>query len=435
MTRKNLISSRQATNDALALNRAGLVSSRVHGEHESALALFERAAQLDPHDFSSWFNIGATCRFLGHLPDAEVAWDHALELHPDDGECQLLRSQLRRQTRESNHIDELEAVLKTENLEVMTRVQLFFALAKEHEDLEDYETSFRYLTSGADLRRRHMQYDLDADLQVIDRIIETYGQVTIDKHYQVSDVGKEAIVILGMPRTGSTLVERIIGSHPKVQACGELHNFAAEVVGLCKEHIENVPDRLALVGATAKLDFQVLGQRYLDSTSNRNGDCERFTDKMPLNFLYCGLIRLALPAAKIIHVTRHPVDTIYAMYKQLFATAYPMSYDLAELARYYCAYRKLMDHWYDVCPGTIISINYDELITDQHSESRKLIEACGLDWNDSCLNFDKSGHPTTTASAAQVRQAIYTTSSGRWRSLENQLQPAIDFLQEKAIKF
>ena len=417
--------------DASSLNRKGLTLSRTQRKHERALELLKRAAELEPDDFSSWFNIGATCRFIGRLAEAEAEWNNALALCTKDGECHLLRSQLKRQTRECNHVAELRGLLEHDDLDVMARVQVHYALAKELEDIGSYDLSFECLSAGASLRRRHMQYDVNSDLQVIDRIIAVFDQDMFTAH-RAASTGSEAIFIIGMPRTGSTLVERIISSHPDVSALGELPNFAKELVGLCQKHDANIPDRLSLVDTSAELDFPELGRRYLASLGRRGGSV-RFTDKMPLNFLYCGLIDLALPGATIVHVTRHPADTIYAMYKQLFDAGYPMSYELIELAEYYCAYRRLMDHWNEVCRGRIITLRYEDLVTHQEEESRRIIDACGLGWDESCMRLDRNTGAITTASATQVRQGIYATSVGAWKNVRAQLKPAIDRLDKLGI--
>jgi hypothetical protein len=185
-----------------------------------------------------------------------------------------------------------------------------------------------------------------------------------------------------------------------------------------------------MVVASADLDFAALGDAYLQSTRPLTGRTPRFVDKMPLNFLYVGLIRLALPNAKIIHLQRDAMDTCYAIYKQLFVDAYPFSYRLEELAQYYVGYRQLMEHWNAVLPGVVHTVHYEALVADLESESRRLLNFCGLEWQSQCLQFHKNPDASTTASTAQIRRPIYSSSIGKWRNYEQQLQPVADILQK-----
>ena len=237
-----------------------------------------------------------------------------------------------------------------------------------------------------------------------------------------------------MPRTGTTLVERILASHSDVQSAGELANFAVEMMRLVKEQAagRKLP-RDALVELSADIDFAKLGEAYIESTRTTTGGVRHFIDKLPLNYLYVGLIHLALPNAKIVHVQRDPMDTCYAVYKNLFADAYPFSYDLEELARYYVAYHDLMVHWHEVLPGVIHSTHYETLVDDVEGEARRLLEYCGLGWQPACLEFHKLDEVSMTASAAQVRRPVYRSSVGRWRDYEQQLQPVYNILQDAGI--
>ena len=186
-----------------------------------------------------------------------------------------------------------------------------------------------------------------------------------------------------------------------------------------------------LVTQSLTLDFSKLGEAYLSSTGTRRSGIRFVTDKLPLNFLYCGLIHKALPAAKIIHVTRNPMDACYAMYKRLFRDAYPMSYDLSDLGNYYLAYWKLMQHWYQLMPDAIYPVCYEDLVIHQEQTSRDLIAHCDLPWQDACLRFQENPAASTTASASQVRLPVYTSSIGKWRRYEMELKP-LKFLLEKA---
>src|SRR6185312_9509455 len=232
------------------------------------------------------------------------------------------------------------------------------------------------------------------------------------------------IFIVGLPRSGSTVVDRILSSHSAVSSAGELPHFALAVVeGVRRQSgLPQLP-RKELVSRSASLDFAALGHDYLARARAGSIETARFIDKMPLNYLYCGLIQRALPNARIVHVTRHPMAACYAIFKTLFKDGYPFSYDLAELAQYYSAYRRLMQHWESTMPGNIHVLHYENLVADQVGTTRRLLEFCGLEWEDGCADFHRNPSPTTTASASQVRRRMYDTSVSQWRNYEVQLAP------------
>jgi hypothetical protein len=311
-------------------------------------------------------------------------------------------------------------------------MKLCFALAKELEDVRDYEASFRWLKRACDLRRRHMSYRVDNDLETIEGIIEVFSQQALAGAGGGFDCS-DPIFIVGLPRTGTTLVERILSSHSHVFSAGELNNFAQQLTRVAQQGAGGKLTRRELLQQSAQIDFHQLGRAYFDSTRHLRDESPHFIDKMPLNFLYCGLIHRALPRARIIHVTRSPMDACYAMYKRLFKGAYPMSYDLDDLGRYYLAYRKLMRHWHRTMPGVIYTLAYEDLVEDQEQSSRRLIEHCGLDWQEACLRFEENTSASATASASQVRQAIYRSSVGKWRHYATQLAPLREILQSSGI--
>jgi hypothetical protein len=251
------------------------------------------------------------------------------------------------------------------------------------------------------------------------------------------------IFIVGLPRSGSTLVDRILGSHSRIRCAGELKHFALAVVDAVRQ-LDAVRQqnggatlsRRELVARSASLDFGALGRDYLDRARGEVATGEvaagevaagevaagvRFTDKMPLNYLYCGLIARALPNARIVHVSRHPMAACYAIYKTLFQDGYPFSYDLGELAQYYVGYRRLMAHWSAMMPQTIYHLSYEDLVADVPGQTRRLLQFCALEWQDACAQFHLNPTAVTTASAAQVRRPIYDSSLQQWRHYQPQL--------------
>ncbi len=400
---------------------------------DQAVKYYEKAAAFEPDRAVHYHNMACLQRTLGDIESAELNFDEAINRDPSDYESCKFRSELRNQTPENNHVDALEKMLSQDIDEKHGKVNICYALAKELEDLGETERSFEYLKAGADARRHHMQYDLQRDLDTISTIQKTFSRNLFEGSTE-GCMNTESIFILGMPRTGTTLVERIMASHTDVFSAGELNNFTALMMTIIKKQSESQGlSRDKLVAMSAKLDFKQLGERYIESTRPFTGHTPRFIDKLPLNYLYVGLIHLALPQAKIIHLRRDPVDTCYAIYKQLFVDAYPFSYDLEELGRYYVAYHHLMDHWHTVLPGVVYTVDYEKIVSDIEGESRKLLEFCELDWQAKCLKFHENKDASMTASTVQVRQPVYQSSVGKWRNYEQQMQPVVDILQQAGI--
>ena len=401
------------------------------GEYERACEAYGRALALDPDQPRYLFNRAALRRFVGALAEAEQDYDRVIALDPSDAEAWLNRSELRRQTSARNHVEALErhlaAGLDTSSQEVPIR----YALAKELEDLGRYTDAWRHLVRGAELRRRQFDYDVRIDLATFEWIIQAFP---IQHSAGAGNASPEPIFIVGMPRTGTTLLERLMGGSAEVFAAGELPHFAAALTDAVRARLgkPRIP-RQEMVATSASLDFDRLGADYLDRTRPGTLERPRFTDKMPLNFLYCGLIRRALPNARIVHVTRHPLATCHAVFKTLFNRGYPFSYDLAELAEYFVGYRRLMAHWHRAHPGEILDVSYERLVGDSAAETRRVFEFCGLDWNPGILDTQRPGAPMTTASAAQARQPIYTSSVDLWHRYAPALEPVAVRLRRAGI--
>jgi tetratricopeptide (TPR) repeat protein len=407
--------------DPRLLDAIGHVLSRA-GDHPGALAAYEQAIALAPQEPHFRFNRATIRRYLGDLEGAEADYDRVLELKAHDYEAQLNRSELRTQTPERNHIAALEALLAGQRADWRGEVALRYALAKEYEDLGQHERSFAHLFRGARLRREHLRYDIEKDVATAEWIRQAYPNVTGRASAEARLPGP--IFIVGLPRSGSSLVERILGCHSKVRAGGELPQFSLALVSAVNRMTGGAPrTREEVVTQSALLDFPALGQDYSARVRASGIDGACFTDKMPLNYLYCGLIRRALPNARIIHVRRHPMAACYAIYKRLFQDGYPFSYDLEELGRYYVSYRRLMRHWAETLPGSIHELRYEDFVANQRGETLRLLEFCGLDWEDTCGDFLNNTAPITTASAVQVRSRLHDGSVSQWRNYRNQLSP------------
>jgi len=427
-------------------------------DHARALKSYDAALARDPDNAQFYYNRASVRRFVGDLQGAEQDYDRAIALRPTDYEAYKHRSDLRTQTAQCNHVAQLRSLLAPPTAAEPTavpatavpatagtaraaasslgwrgEVQLRYALAKEYEDLGEYSRSFEMLEAAARLQRQHMRYDLATDLATVQWIIDAYprgpqtpepraGDAPAATGTESSANAEAPIFVLGLPRSGTTLVERILSSHSELVAAGELHCFALAMAAAVRQQAGSARlSRQEMVALSARVDFAALGHDYLRRARLEADVSGRFIDKMPLNYLYCGLIRRALPNAKIVHVARHPMAVCYAMYKALFKDAYPFSYDLDEIARYYLGYRQLMAHWDASMPGAVYTLSYEALIADQPGETRKLLEFCGLDWQEACLRFHENPAASATASAAQVRRPLYASAVAQWRHYAPQL--------------
>ena len=417
--------------DARLFDTLGTVLQRA-GDSVAALRAYDRGVALEPQNAQLLFNRAAVRRFLGDLEGAEADYDRALAVRPEDYEAWRNRSDLRIQTPARNHVADLEALLGHGTPDWRGAVQLNYALAKELEDLGDYSRAFAALARGAATRRRHLAYDVAQDVATVDWIIDAFpGEASDARPRATGPLGP--VFVLGLPRSGTTLVDRILSSHPDVVSAGELDHFALALVGAVKQvGSGSVVARRGFVAQSAKVDFAALGAAYL-ARAAAAGFAGRFVDKMPLNYLYCGLIHQALPGARMVHVVRHPMAVCYAMYKSLFQDGYPFSYDLEELAAYYVAYRRLMQHWQRTLPGAVHTLSYEALVRDQAGETRRLLEYCGWSWHEGCLRFHENPSATTTASASQVRRPLYATSVGQWRHYALELAPLRRALESAGI--
>jgi len=381
------------------------------GLHAKAKQLFLRAAAARPDVPQYLFNLAATERMTGALKDAEAHCDLAIARDRHYGLAHYLRSDLRIQTAERNHIEEMEALVGEGRLTGPSEVLLRFALGKECEDLDRHDRAFEHVEAGCALQHGLLARDSAAGIGEIDGIIRAHTRRWLDTA-PAGHSGAAPVFVTGLPRTGTTLVERIIASHSAMHSVGETGVFAAEM-------------HRAMTTSPAGSDLGGIGERYMDAaTALRVPPDARFVDKTLENYLYCGLIHAALPAARIILVQRHPMDACWAIYKAHFRGKFPFSYDQIELADYYLAFRRLSQHWREVLPpDVLLEVNYEDIVKDQAAASRDIIRFIGLPWDPRCLEFHRTDRVVITASKWQVRQQISASSVGRWRNYEKYLAP------------
>jgi Tfp pilus assembly protein PilF len=397
-------------------------------EYADAARVFRRIQRLRPENSRNLFNLASMLNYCHETEEAEKIYRRALELYPTRFLNYWSLSQMKKQTIDDNNIDWLRARLARYAREPDAPLHINLALAKELEDIGDYASSFSHLEAGMNCKRARLEYMPEQDQRLFATIQRTFNREFCQREHTAAD-NAEAIFIVGMPRTGTTLLEQIIAAHSEVFAAGELQHFFAAWMSQARPQLPRISPEAAMAFGTS-LDFRRLGEDYIASTRPRTGRTARFIDKMPNNFLYLGAIATALPRAKIIHMTRDPMDTCYANYKQLFGrSACPYSYTQVELAEYYRLYRNLMDHWEDCFPGRIYAISYEELVEDTETTAREVLARLELDWQPRCLEFHTLKQAVGTASTAQVRQPVYRSSVQKWRHYEAQLAPMREIIE------
>ena len=417
--------------DAGALDTLGVVLGRaaLHGE---AARAFERAVAARPADPNHRYNLATSLMFHGDLEAAECQYEACLERDPRYWRADLSISQLRVQTAASNHLARLRQRLERHGSDPDAALHLHLALAKELEDLGDMAGAYDHYAAGKGTRAHRAGALLDLARRCVTQLVD--GDRATPQA-STGDPCGEPIFIIGMPRSGTTLVDRIISSHPDVHPAGELDNF-----GIQLRRFAGVPARTLLetaVALPAGFDaWQALGRAYVDSTRPATGHTPRFTDKHPLNFLFAGDILRALPNARILCVRRNPMDTCLSNFRQLFAidaSDYDYSFDLLETGRYYLLFDRLVRHWQARWPGRIVEVHYEDLVDAPEPTIRTLLAACGLGWDPACLSFEHNPAAAASASAAQVRSPLNRASLHRWKRYGARLDPLRTLLESEGI--
>ncbi len=418
--------------DALSRDTMGCVYARL-GDHAAALPHFAEAVRLEPRNAEYRYNLAATLNFLGRTDEAEAALEALIALAPGDARAHHLLAGLRRQTPERNHVEQLGRALAATRVGP-ARLLLGHALAKEPEAIGQPAEALDRLCAANAEHRRTLPYDFARDAALFDAIEEGWPKLA---QAPATDAPTEApIFVIGMPRTGTTLVDRILSSHPEVESAGELQAMPLAVKQVAGTRTPTVMDP-ETIGAAAGRDMGGIGRDYLSRARHHRRDtAPRFTDKVPGNFHYTGFIARALPAARIVCLRRNPMDTVLSNFRNLFAVSsryYDYSYDLLDIAAYYARFDRLMALWRKALPGRLIEVRYEDLIADQEGETRRLLAHCGLEWSDRCLSFHTNDAPVSTPSAAQVRRPIYGDSVARWKRHVEVLEPVRRFFEQAGI--
>jgi tetratricopeptide (TPR) repeat protein len=395
---------------------------------EGALRHHRRALELKPDLADALNNMGNALKELGKLDEAREAYLKALALDPSVTGVYVNYADSVKFTPDNPHLKTMQAMRDgAVPLTDTDRLQLDFALSKAYADSKDHKRSFERLLSGNKLKRAQIQYDEAAALALFDRIEAVFTSELLRNKQKLGggDPSPAPIFVMGMPRSGTTLIEQILASHPQVHGAGELKIFNDVVNEVCGPDGRPIPYP-EFVPALDAAAIGKIGARYLAEIRKLAPQAPHITDKMPSNYYFAGLIHLALPNAKIIHTVRDPVDTCISCFSKLFTAEQNHTYDLGELGRYYRRYQALMDHWRRVLPpGRILDVRYEDVVANLDTQARRIISHCGLAWDDRCLSFHETERPVRTASATQVRQPIYKSAVGRWRVYEEFLGPLL----------
>jgi len=397
--------------------------------HSDGAAVCYRAAlAIEPGDATTLNRLAATLTIAGRLDEATRSYEEAIKVAPDNVGIQLNYAAIRPFANGDARLAKLEELRSSEDaLSDERRIALHFTLGKAYADLKDANRSFHHLSAGNRLKRQHVTYDERGTLLMMQRIRELFSEELVRGRVNTGCDSDVPVFVLGMPRSGTSLVEQVLASHGRVFGAGEVKDFVATVTSVSERTASVYPEFLTKLSDD---DLREFGKAYVERLTKSGGGKDRIVDKMPSNFLFVGLIHLALPKARIIHVKRHPVDTCLSCFSLLFAEDQPFAYDLGEIGRYYKAYETMMAHWRAVLPrGRILEVQYEDIVGDLAGQARRLVAHCGLEWDERCLAFHETRRPVHTASLVQVRKPIYASSVGRSGFYGSRLRPLLEALE------
>ncbi len=423
--------------DALTLDTIGCVFTRL-GDHEGAVSPFRSAVSQAPENTEFLYNLAAACGFTGRVKEARALYETILTAEPHNAKVHYALAILSRQTSKNNHVTRLETALSDTD-DAGDKLRIRYALAKELEDIGD-TAAFVQLKTANDEHKRNIAYEFAQDTAIFDAIAQLFDAGTSRLASTAGHSENAPVFVVGMPRTGTTLVDRILSSHSQVGSAGELQAMPLAVKRLAKTPSRQVIDP-ATIAASGSCDAGKLGELYMAHAAQHRPQSDghptrHFIDKLPANFLYIGHIAHALPNARIVCLRRSAMDTVWSNYKNLFASQspyYSYSYDLMDTARYFLRFHTMMQMWDKLFAGRVLQLNYETLVADQETQTRRLLHHCGLDWDEACLHFHRNTDAVATPSAAQVRRPLNADGVGKWRRYEQQLEPVRQWFEENGI--
>jgi tetratricopeptide (TPR) repeat protein len=442
-----------------------------NGKLQEAIETYEQLLDLQPDNDDAWTGYGRALAQAGRVEDAESAYRKALEIRPEApgvhmslahmlktlgkqdealesyrksieynpalGESYWSMANLKVFRFTDREVEAMEQQLERDDLKEESRVNFLFSLGKAYEDRKDFEKAWQHYHQGNQLKRANVIYDSAENESLLKNIRRVFSKELFEAQEGAGHDAPDPIFIVGLPRTGSTLVEQILASHSQVEGTAELPNLGAIANGTGKYR----PDGLAYpetIATFVRRDFESYGREYLKQVArHRVLGTPFFIDKMPNNFIHVGWLKLILPNAKVINTRRHPVDSLLGVYKQLFAKGQPFTYDMIDLAEFYRCYIEIMTHWHECLPGQVLDVHYEDTVTDLEGQVRRILNFCGLEYEEGCLHYYRTARPVKTASSEQVRQPIYTSALGLWKKYgdnlavwQEELKDIIDDLPE-----
>ena len=421
---------RARTSDPMVCDLVGNMYTRM-GEHGIARDWYTKAINARPDHPPYLLNYANNLVYHGETDDAEAVLHKIIAIDENNPQAHWVLASSRK-ARDRKHVEQMRSLLASHQQHPRLEAFYHYAIGNELEDLQAWDEAFEAFLRGAEVRRKTVEYDEAAEIEMFEFLEAGFTAEWVDDGSPGHDADAP-IFVLGQPRTGTTLIERIVTSHSQVHSAGELQQFGMAVRRLSK-HTDPRRFSKELFASALGLDCEKVGAIYMESTKRVQGDTPRFVDKLPQNYYYIPMILKALPNAKIVHLTRDPMDACFASFKQLFADAYLHSYDLGEMARHHCRYRRLMDVWRERFPGRFLDISYEDTVSDLEPNARRLIDFLDLPWEDECLRFYEQKQAVSTASAVQVREPVHTRSIGRWRKYERQLQPMLKILEQNGLQ-
>ena len=398
------------------------------GYYQDAVEFFDNALEIAPNNVAAWCAKGNVNRTIGDQDGAVAAFRQSIKANPLFAEAYWNLANLKTFRFEDSEVDDMLALVGDERIPPEGQVQLNNALGLEFDGRKEYDRAFEFIDRGNKLRREGEFYDRVEHEEMVDGSIEAFTQQFLDENSGHGDPEPAPIFIVGLPRSGSTLLEQILSSHSQVDGTHELRDLALTIRSNWKMsgRGSKYPKSVANIDEDG---FKRLGSEYIERTHRHRGDRPFFTDKNPNNYVHVGFLHLILPNAKIINAKRHPLDSCFGSYKQLFAQGQSFSYDLVELGEHYLQYQRLMNHWHEVLPGKVLDVQYEEVVADLEGQVRRILEYCELGWEDTCLQFHETSRAVKSASSEQVRRPIYSTSLNFWRHYESHLGPLIEVLE------
>jgi Flp pilus assembly protein TadD len=390
------------------------------GNLDETETVARRVLELNPAFADGYNNLGNLQVVRGQFDEARAQFLKAIELNPENGEYYRNLTANYYPDLESSIVEDMIRLFDAPETSGTDRTQVAFALGAVFEHHKSFEKAFHYFECGNRTHRESYAYSLDQNEELFRRLKSLFSGDFMKKHANVGNRSKVPIFVLGMPRSGTSLVEQILASHPRVAGAGERPEFKETVLDGFNARGLNFPDDVVKF---KRNDFKTLGGTYLNALRRLGFSEKHISDKMPQNFIYLGFISLMLPNARIIHINRAPMDTCVSMYTNFFTGDHLYAYDQEELGQYYRQYEDLMAHWRVVSPNPVFDLVYEDLVADPEHETRRLLDFCRLPFDEACLDFHKTKRPVHTASVSQVRKPMYKSAVERWRYYEAQLEP------------